>query len=140
MTTTDRDALKRQLIAHEGLRLKLYRDTLGIETIGVGRNLRDVGISARTADQMLEEDVDACLSDLRTFGWFATLDPVRQRALCDLRFNVGPTRLRGFVKLLAALAAKDYATAAAELLDSRWARQVQPSRRDTVIRQLREGV
>jgi lysozyme len=140
MTPTERVMLSQQLERHEGLRLKVYYDTLNIPTIGIGRNLKDVGISKATAYQMLAEDIDACLSDLATFPWFADLDAVRQIAICDLRFNVGPTRFRGFVKLQAALARKDYATAAAELLDSRWARQVQPTRRDTLIRQIREGV
>ena len=34
-----------KLIAHEGLVLNVYKDTLGIDTIGIGRNLEDRGIS-----------------------------------------------------------------------------------------------
>ena len=33
-----------QLKAHDGLRLKPYRDSVGKLTVGVGRNLDDVGL------------------------------------------------------------------------------------------------
>ena len=38
---------------HEGLRLKPYRDTAGKLTIGVGRNLDDVGVSEAEAFALL---------------------------------------------------------------------------------------
>ena len=41
--------IEEQLILHEGLRLKPYRDTVGKLTIGVGRNLDDVGITRAEA-------------------------------------------------------------------------------------------
>ena len=34
-----------KLVEHEGLVLTVYKDTLGIDTIGIGRNLKDRGIS-----------------------------------------------------------------------------------------------
>lgn len=46
-------ALKEELIRDEGLRLKPYRDTVGKLTIGVGRNLDDVGITKDEAMHLL---------------------------------------------------------------------------------------
>jgi lysozyme len=40
-----RTHLIKQLVQSEGLRLEVYQDTLGIDTIGVGRNLEDRGIT-----------------------------------------------------------------------------------------------
>ena len=139
MTPDARAALAAQLILHEGLRLKVYTDTLGIPTVGVGRNLRDKGITRDEALDLLSHDIDECVTDLATFAWFEALDAVRQRALVDLRFNIGPRRLRGFVKMLAALAVSDYGTAADELRDSVWATQIGATRRDTVLGMLRTG-
>ena len=34
-----------KLVEFEGLMLTVYKDTLGIDTIGIGRNLKDRGIS-----------------------------------------------------------------------------------------------
>lgn len=139
MTVADREALRDQLVRHEGIRLRVYKDTLGIETIGIGRNLRDRGITSAEALYLLDNDIDACLADCLTFPWFANLDAVRSRAVLDLRFNLGPTRLRTFKKFLGAMSAYDYETAADELEDSQWALQVQPTRVATIVDQIRDG-
>ena len=140
MTGTDRADLVAQLTLHEGMRLKPYTDTVGKMTIGVGRNLTDVGITREEALDLLSNDIDTCVTDLISFSWFVTLDPVRQRALCDLRFNLGPRRFRGFVKMLAAIEHGDFETAANELTASQWALQVQQSRRMRLVSMLRTGV
>ena len=41
-----------ELIKHEGLKLQVYQDTLGIDTIGIGRNLKDRGISKEELDYL----------------------------------------------------------------------------------------
>ena len=140
MTDPERDALRIQLTEHEGLRLRPYTDIVGKLTIGCGRNLTDKGISLAVATEMLEEDIDEAEADLSSFGWFATCGPIRQRALLDLRFNLGPSRFRGFRKMLDACEAGNWPRVVDELLDSHWAYQVQPARRDRLARQLRTGV
>src|SRR3990167_10644091 len=117
----DRQRLIDELVIDEGLRLKVYRDTRGLETIGVGRNLRDKGISSREAFDLLDHDVDEAVADLtEAFPWFVTLDAARQRAVVNLRFNLGPTRFRTFKKFLAALEAGNYAEAEQQLVKSSW--------------------
>lgn len=139
MKPADFAALKAQLKEHEGVRLRVYEDSLGIPTIGIGRNLRDKGISLATAEQMLDEDIDECYSDLLGFAWFPKLDSIRMRAVLDLRFNLGPHRFRRFKRMLTALEAGDYTTAAHELFDSAWWGQVQKSRRERLHRMLKDG-
>ena len=46
-----------QLRFHEGVRNQVYKDHLGIETIGVGRNLRDRGLSDEEVDYLLSNDI-----------------------------------------------------------------------------------
>ena len=43
-----------QLKRHEGLKLKPYKCTADKLTIGVGRNLEDVGISEEEAEMLLQ--------------------------------------------------------------------------------------
>ena len=93
-------------------------------TIGVGHNLTSRPLSDRVIDALLDDDVDEADTDLATFFWFRRLNDARRAALIDLRFNVGATRFRGFKRMLAALEAGDFVTAAKEMLDSEWARQV----------------
>jgi len=113
------------IVLHEGERLHPYTDTVGKITIGVGRNLTDVGISRRESRELLRRDLDHAEADVdRTWSWAADLDSVRRAVLVDMMFNLGAPRLRRFVKTMRALAVGDYADAAVQMLDSRWAEQV----------------
>jgi lysozyme len=109
---------------HEGCRLKPYVDTVGKTTIGVGRNLTDIGISQAESDFMLANDLAACEADLSKFWWFAPLDPVRKAALLDMRFNLGLVGLLHFPNMLSAIGRQDWATAAQECNDPHWHAQV----------------
>lgn len=118
------EQLKAMLIRQEGLKLKPYRDSVGKLTIGVGRNLEDVGINEQESMLMLDNDIARSVTDAHTFQWFHTLDSVRQDVLVDMIFNIGLQRVHGFVKMLAALADGNWEIAANELLDSKYAHQV----------------
>lgn len=124
----------------EGLRLKPYRCTAGKLTIGYGRNLEDVGITAYEARQMLEHDVVRCLHDCVTFfPWFNGLNAARQAVIVNLRYNLGLAGVRKFMRMFAAIARGDFETAADELLASKWAGQV-GDRATRLARQLHTGV
>ena len=73
---------------------------------------------------MLANDTDDAITELQNFDWFEELDPVRNKVVIDMRYNLGPTRFRQFKRMIAALAAGDYTAAAAEMVDSKWYRQV----------------
>lgn len=117
--------LHEMLIRHEGLRLKPYRDTKGKLTIGVGRNLDDVGITREEALLLLNNDLARVRREVeRAFPWFSSLNPVRKNVVLNMVFNLGLPRFRGFTKTIAAIEAKDWENAAREMLESRWAQQV----------------
>lgn len=110
---------------HEGLRLKPYQCTAGKATIGFGRNIEDNGIRLDEAELMLSNDIKECeavLSDRMEY-WDA-LSEVRQAVLIDMMYNLGWPRLSKFKRTLAAVNDGYFDRAAAEMLDSRWARQV----------------
>ena len=119
------EALVRQLVEHEGLRTDLYVDTVGKQTIGVGRNLTDVGISQAEALMLLDNDIARAEAGLdRAFPWWREMSDVRQRVLCDMCFNLGLEKLRHFERTLSAMHRGDYAQAAVGMLSSKWAEQV----------------
>jgi len=125
MRQMDLTQVRKRLIEHEGIKLKPYHCTAGKLTIGVGRNLDDRGISQATATQMLEEDIDIVLDELkRAVPSWSNLAWNYQEALVDLAFNMGVPKLMMFVKMLGAIEAGDGDKAASELLDSRYAQQV----------------
>ena len=117
--------LKEQLLLHEGIRLKPYKDTVGKITIGIGRNLTDNGISKIEALIMLDADIHEATKDCRKYiEFFDALDEVRQRVLIDMAFNMGIHGLLGFKATLAAIKRGDYGEAADRMTESKWADQV----------------
>lgn len=122
--TFDCQKLTELLIEHEGLRLKPYRCPSGKLTIGVGRNLEDVGITKAEAMFLLANDIKRVSAELNAFDWFKGLDPVRQLVLMDMCFNLGLSNLLKFKKMISALERGDYDKAHVEMLDSLWATQV----------------
>jgi lysozyme len=139
VTVPERNALREQLMLNEGYRPKPYRCSAGKLTIGHGRNLEDVGIDSDEARYLLDKDITRCIADLSTFPWFEGLDAGRTRALLDMRFQLGPSGFRGFKKMIAALERNDFATAAREAADSKWASSDSPRRAAKNIVLLRDG-
>lgn len=139
MTSTEREALRQDLIRDEGLRLTVYKCPADFWTIGVGRNLEGRGITRAEAMLLLDNDINACLEDLATFAWWGALNPVRQRALLNMRFQLGSGGFRAFKQMLAALDARDFTAAATAARDSKWARSDAPERAARVTAQLESG-
>lgn len=124
MSDFDMGMLIAELSRDEGRKLKPYIDTVGKTTIGVGRNLTDVGISDAECDALLQNDIGRAVAWLdRNLPWWRGLDPVRQRVIVNMAFNMGGGLLT-FVNTLAAMKRGDYAAAADGMLASKWANQV----------------
>lgn len=135
----DRNRLIDQLRIHEGVEKTVYNDSEGIPTIGVGRNLRDRGLSDDEIDYLLSNDIDIVVNELdKVMPWWRDLDEVRQRVLCDLVFNLGMPRFSGFKKSISYMKQQMWDQAANELLDSKWARQV-GRRAQTLSEMMRTG-
>jgi lysozyme len=107
---------------------------VGKLTIGVGRNLDDVGISESEALMLLGNDITRAQAGLdRELPWWRGLSAGRQIALTDLAFNMGIQGLLTFRHTLAALAQGDWPEAAQGLKSSLWARQVHAARVADVV-------
>lgn len=125
MTPGTLDTVRDDLVRDEGERLKPYTDTRGKFTIGVGRDLTDVGITRAESRLLLEHDLASHLADLeRTLPYWLRLDETRQRVLLEMCFNLGLAGVLGFRQMLTAVQGGQHAVAAAAMRDSRWADQV----------------
>lgn len=111
---------------NEGLRLKAYTDTLGRITIGYGRCLDTMGISAAEAQYLFEHDLAnatrGAIASLGAAGW-TNLDEIRKTVLIDMCFQLGEYGLADFHNMLAAIRAGDWQKAHDEALNSRVAHQ-----------------
>jgi lysozyme len=124
---------------HEGVKNTLYKCTSDKWTIGVGRNLEDVGLSEEEIDMLLLNDIKRTKELMDDYiPWYNDLDEVRQEALINFVFNVGIGTTMKFKNAMAALEAHDYDTAAIEMLDSNWAKQV-GSRAEEVTQMIKTG-
>jgi lysozyme len=114
-----------QLTRDEGLRLTPYRDSVGKLTIGIGRNLTDVGISRDEAEYLLSNDIHRTIVELnQALPSLSLIDEIRRNALYNMAFNLGVKGLLGFTNTLALLQQRKYSEAAEEMLKSKWANQV----------------
>ena len=127
---------------HEGFSQFAYKCPAGRTTIAYGRNIDKnggVGVSRDEAEYLLANDIFRInLKLIQSFPRFTSLDNVRQAALIDMAYNIGLGGLRGFKKMIKAMVAGDYETAANEMLDSRWANQV-GSRATKLSQMIRTG-
>ena len=150
MSNSFLERLATQLAEHEDVRLQVYDDATGRPilpgdtvqghpTIGVGRKLDDDrGVSHDEAMMLLRNDLVWVARKAETYGFWGKLDTARQMVVMNMIFNMG-NRFDGFKKMHAAMDAGDYAEAAVQMLDSRWAAQVK-GRANMLADQMREGV
>lgn len=124
------ETLEQMLERHEGYRSTPYVDSVGVQTIGIGHNLHKP-LTRQAVLQILRDDIANATNDcLHAFPWYAALDEPRQRVMVNMCFNLGLPRLLKFTKFLAAMELGNYETAAAEMLDSLWAKQVKGRARE----------
>lgn len=137
------DPLTDTMIRHEGERLKPYVDCCskswrecqcthkGKLTIGVGRNLDDVGLSANESRYLLENDLGRVRVELDTaLPWWREKPVAVQDVLINLGFNLGvltppgQAKLLTFTQTLNLLKSGRYAAAADNLSRTLWHKQV----------------
>ena len=142
------ERLRKDLEHDEGVRHEIYLDHLGLPTAGVGHLLvegdleygLDVGtpVSRERVDEWFAVDIKNCVEDCGNI--FMNWDELPDEAKCilaNMAFNLGGPRLRKFSRMIDAIHREDFAAAAAEMLDSRWADQV-PNRAQRLIRRMRQ--
>ncbi|WZO97284.1 glycoside hydrolase family protein [Isosphaeraceae bacterium EP7] len=147
-----------ELRADEGVRNGVYDDSTGKSpvlarwdgdrlvpsrgrlTIGVGRNLSDRPISDAVIQLLFNEDI-AMVAEAarRLFPAFDEWAQNRKAAVLNLLWNLGEGGLMGFVNTTKAIREDRWGEAANGLIRSLWFKQIQVSRRDRVVKQVRNG-
>jgi lysozyme len=117
--------IKSQLEKHEGFRRFIYNDSVGIPTIGIGRNLKEKGISRAEALYLLDNDIKDVETQLQNrLYWWDNIHEDAKAVLINMAFNMGLNGLLTFNKTLEHLKNENYKAAAAEMIQSKWANQV----------------
>ena len=125
------EKIKDDIRNHEGYRDKVYKDSLGHRTIGIGhlcldheKWVDDKVYPRKVIEKTFEYDFNIALNDARKLIVEDSIHPDAFACLINLCFNIGGPRASRFKKMLAALEDKNYPEASKEMLDSKWARQV----------------
>lgn len=135
----DMNLLEQELTRDEGVRSKVYYDSLNIPTIGIGRNLRDKGLSPDEISYLFANDIKQVCAELDAHvPWWRNMSDARQRVLCNMCFNLGLNGVLGFVNTLVAMQQGRYEDAADGMAKSKWDTQV-GARADRLEAMMREG-
>ena len=126
------DRLLASVKKHEGYRNKVYLDTLGKRTVGVGHLCvedfweDDKEYEEKFLMTILEHDLETAIKgakDLMSENGCMDIDEVAEEIIIEMIFQLGKTGVSKFKNMWKHLSALEYSDAASEMLDSRWAKQ-----------------
>ena len=131
----DLPKLRRELETDEGCRYEVYLDHLGNPTFGIGHLIvpsdpeygKDIWtqVTSTRVHESFANDIVSVLADCqKLYEDFYDLPEEAQRIIANMMFNMGYTRLSKFVGMKRGVDSQDWNAAAAEMIDSRWYRQV----------------
>ena len=138
------DRLLESVKKHEGYRNKVYLDTLGKRTVGVGHLCvedfweDDKEYEEKFLMTILEHDLQTAIKgakDLMQEHGCTAIDEVAEEIIIEMIFQLGKTGVSKFRNMWKHLSALEYASAASEMLDSRWAKQT-PNRAQDMSAQM----
>ena len=117
---------------HEGYRNKVYLDTLGKRTVGVGHLCvedfweDDKEYEESFLMEILEKDLSEAIkgaNDLMAEHGCMDINEKAHEILIEMVFQLGKTGVSKFKNMWKALSGLEYSAAADQMLDSRWAKQ-----------------
>lgn len=127
------DQVESRLRSDEGYETIVYPDTRGNPTAGIGHkivpaDMLSLGdrVSAGRIEAWFTADYAAAVKAACAYDWFGGLNDARQQLIVCLEFNMGPHVFGEFHETQREIAAGDFESAAAALLDSAWASEVDP--------------
>lgn len=135
--------VEERLKVDEGFVPHAYQDHLKFWTLGYGRLIderRGGGITRQEAEYLLRNDIRKRAAECESrFEWWDSLDDVRQGVIVCMAFQLGTNGVANFKRMIAAIKVRDYAEAAAQMLDSSWRRQT-PDRCERMATMMKTGV
>ena len=108
----------------EGFRDRVYKDTLGIDTIGYGFAIKDLVLDEDISEMILRRKLDSLIDRAnKRFKFLKDLPIKAQDVIYEMCYQMGISGVSKFKKTLLYLENHEFKMASKEMLDSRWARQ-----------------
>ena len=141
------DKLLESVKKHEGYRNKVYLDTVGKRTVGVGHLcVEDFWEDDKEYEEdflmdILKKDLQQAIRQANSMCEGLKISEDAKIIIIEMIFQLGGTGVSKFRKMWQALQQDppDYAEASAQMLDSRWAKQT-PNRAKEMARLMSECV
>jgi lysozyme len=109
---------------NEGYVGVVYKDKLGIETIGYGFAIKDLELDEDICHEILTRKLKNLDSRINVkFDWFKYMPPKIKDVVMEMCYQMGVYGFSRFKKTIAYLQNKQWKDASVEMLDSRWAEQ-----------------
>ena len=130
---------------HEGYRNKVYLDTLGKRTVGVGHLCvedfweDDKEYEEKFLMDILLDDLQNAIKgarELKEEHDCIDIDEIAQEIIVEMVFQLGKNGVSKFRNMWKALSEKNYIGASYEMLDSKWAKQT-PNRAKSMADQMK---
>ena len=108
----------------EGFRDRVYKDSLGIDTIGYGFAIKDLVLDEDICEMILRRKLDSLIDRAdKKFPFLKTLPLEAKDVIYEMCYQMGVSGVSKFKKTLLYLENHEFKMASKEMLDSRWARQ-----------------
>ncbi len=91
--------------------------------MGYGRNLESTPFTRAEVELMFETDIRRAEQGAENFSFYECLNDVRKGVVIEMVFQLGARGVGKFIKFRAAAMCHQWKEAAAEMLDSKWAKQ-----------------
>ena len=123
---------------HEGYVGIVYKDSLGIDTIGYGFAIKDLELDEDICDIILDRKIKELATRVnRTFSWYRYMPQTIRDVVMNMCYQLGVGGFSKFRKTISFLQNKQFHDASEEMLDSLWARQT-PNRAKELSNRVKE--
>ena len=127
---------------NEGYISTVYKDSLGIDTIGYGFAIKDLNLEEDVCDLILERKVNKLRLDVKKkFDWYCNMPTPIKDIVIEMCYQMGVNGFSKFKITIKLLSQEKFYEASFEMLDSKWAVQT-PGRAkqlSTKVRRVDEG-
>ena len=143
----NKDKLREEIAEDEGCKYEIYLDHLGLPTCGIGHLITEadeehgkpVGtvVEQDRVQNLFALDMAVTIDECKVlYPDFEDLPEEVQHIIANMCFNMGRPRLSKFKMMQAAVNARDWNEAAAQMIDSKWYTQV-PNRARRLVDRMR---
>jgi len=116
--------LVKSIKRNEGFEPRVYKDSLGYDTIGYGFTIKYLVLSTDTADLILKDMLISLIAEVgERMPWVLHMPEQIQNVIIEMCYQMGIGGFLTFPKTIGYFQTRQWREAAKEMLDSTWHKQ-----------------